>query len=484
MRLFPLLILFLLVLLPAAGSVRASTGTSSANPIQHVIVIVQENHTFDNYFGTYPGANGVKNDPSSVHPFHITQGIVDLCHSTICAHQAYDGGLMDGFLQAEGTNETFGYYDQADIPYYWSLAQNYTLFDDYFTSAMGPSLPNHLYLVAGQDDGVADSVTNQAKYLNVNTIANELQAANDSWAYYSPYTSGNENALGLVSSVIGNPAMASNLKLTQQFFVDVSTNNLPAVSYVTAEDDLNEHPPALPSDGETYVESMIKAVQASPYWGSTVILLTWDDYGGWYDHVAPPQVDGYGDGFRVPLLMVSPFAKQGFVDHTFSDHTSILKFIERVFNLSSVTQRDATASDLMDALDANYASQTVAFHDDALALQGTPVYSNLPDAPYLDEYASAPSVAFTFMNTQGHAQVAVFVAALRTTGQVNQTLQVITDKVVIGADKSAVVPFTFQNEQGGSYSITIVAMTTKGLCLSEPFRLMIDSAEPPEPVMS
>ncbi len=477
MKLLPLLPLVLLLLMPAVQPSLAATADASAtNPIQHVVVIFQENHTFDNYFGTFPGANGIQNDPSTVHPFHITGPIVDLCHSTVCARADYDDGKMDGFLQAEGSNETFGYYDQSDIPYYWSLAQNYTLFDNYFTSEMGPSLPNHLYLVAGQDDGVADSITGQATDLNINSIANGLEAAHDSWAYYSPYTVGNENALGLVSSVIDNATMMQNLKLTPRFLTDLKNGSMPSVSYITADDGDNEHPPYYPATGEAWVRGIISAIQASPYWGSTVILLTWDDFGGWYDHVAPPQVDKYGDGFRVPLLMISPFAKQGYIDHTLSDHTSIMKFIERVFDLPPVTQRDAMASDLMEALNSSYSSQ---FTDDSFSLQGTPTELNLAAAPPVDAYAYNPSISLAYMNNLNHSQTAVFYAALRNTH--NQTLQVVTAAETLAQGNTTQIPFVFQNQPAGTYSVTVIAMTSKGSPLSEPFRLTLNPGESSQP---
>ncbi len=462
--------LLLLLLAPVAQASMAAT--SAANPIQHVVVIFQENHTFDNYFGTFPGANGIKNDPPTVHPYHITGPIVDLCHSTICAHAAYDNGQMDGFLQAEGSTETFGYYNQNDIPYYWSLAQNYTLFDNYFTSAMGPSLPNHLYLVAGQDDGVDDSITQGPAMMNIGSIVSELSAAKVSWSYYSPYNVGNENALGLISSVADNATMAANEKSSNQFLVDVQNGNLPAVSYVTAQDGQNEHPPYDLATGQAWVQSLISAIQASPYWGSTVIFLTWDDYGGWYDHVVPPQVDKYGLGFRVPLLMISPFAKQGYIDHTLSDHTSLMKFIERVFDLPPVTQRDGMASDLMEALNPTYASQ---YSDDSFTMQGTPTYSNLAAAPVLDAFSYNPSISFSFMNNQDHSQQAVFFAALR--NDINQTVQMVTVKTTLEQGKTAQIPFTFHNQAAGAYTIMVIAMSTKGVALSQPFRLLLNSTE-------
>ncbi|HVB95186.1 MAG TPA: alkaline phosphatase family protein [Nitrososphaerales archaeon] len=469
MRLLPFVPLLLLLLMPASQASSAVTGNAStANPIQHVVVIVQENHTFDNYFGTFPGANGIQNDPATVQPFHLTGQVFDLCHSTACGHEAYDTGKMDGFLRAEGSNETFGHYTQSDIPYYWSLAQNYTLFDNYFTSAMGPSLPNHLYLVAGQDAGVADALSGQISKLNIGSIANELESANDSWSYYSPYVVGNENALGLVSSIAHSSTMLAKMKQTEQFLVDLQSGNLPDVSYIMANDGLNEHPPYSVAAGEQWAKSIIGAIQASPYWGSTAILLTWDDYGGWYDHVAPPQVDRYGDGFRVPLLMISPFAKQGYIDHTLSDHTSILKFMERVFNLPSVTQRDGAASDLIESLNSNYITQ---YTEDSILPQGTPTYSNLTPSA-LDAYAHNPGIRLAYMNTQNKSQEVVFWGALR--NGLNQTVQLAEATGTLPAGKTLQVQFVFQNQPAGAYSLNVIALSEAGVAVSQPLRLVLN----------
>ncbi len=465
MKLVHLAVLALLLLAPAAQSSHAdSPSTDGTSPIKHVVVIVQENHTFDNYFGTFPGVNGIQNDPPSVHPFHLTNANVNLCHSSACARLDYDNGTMDGFLKGEGSNQTFGYYDQADLPYYWGLAENYTLFDDYFTAAMGPSLPNHLYLVSAQDDGIADSIRDQSSNLDIGSIAGQLQAANDSWAYYSPYTAGNENALGLVSSVAGNSAMMAHMKYTDQFLPDLKSGNLPDVSYLTADDGDNEHPPFNVSVGEAWVQGVIGALQASPDWGSTVVLLTWDDFGGWYDHVPPPQLDKYGDGFRVPLLMVSPFAKQGFIDHTFSDHTSVMKFIERVFGVPHVTQRDASASDLFEALNPSYASLGKTFGDDSLLLQGTPAFLDPASSPGTTTWD--PSVGLTFMNDLGHYQRVVFCATLR--NPTNQTVQVVTVRGNIPPGGVLQVPFFFKSQPPGAYRLRVFVTTSKGVPLSHP----------------
>jgi phospholipase C len=471
---------FLLMVMPAAQPSLAMTlNGSGSNPIKHVVVLFQENHTFDNYFGTFPGANGLGHAPSTVHPYHITGLTSDLCHSTLCAHADYNNGKMDGFLQAEGSKQTFGYYDARDIPYYWDLARNYTLFDNYFTSAMGPSLPNHLYLVAGQDAGVPDSVNPHPPDLKINSIVDSFSASRVSWGYYSPYTIGNENALGAISSVSTNATRMADLKMSGAFLKDLQEGNMPSVSYVMANDGENEHSPYDLGVGQAWTKSIISAIQASSYWSSTVIFLTWDDYGGWYDHVTPPQVDKYGLGFRVPLLMISPFAKQGHIDHTLSDHTSLMKFIERVFDLAPVAHRDATASDLMGALNLNFNSQ---FADDSFSMQGTPTFSNLAAAPALDAYANSPAVSFGYLNNQNHSQNAVFYATLR--NSFNQTLQVIRTVTVVPEGKTVQVSFTFKNQPSGVYTINVIAMTSKGVALSVPFRLLLDSTEAIQPIIS
>jgi phospholipase C len=461
--------LILLLLFPSGLQAFATT-SSRSNPIQHVVVIMQENHTFDNYFGTFPGANGIRNDPPTVHPYRITTPVFDLCHSSACAHRAYDNGKMDAFLQAEGSNETFGYYSQKDIPYYWSLAQNYTLFDNYFTSAMGPSLPNHLFLVAGQGGGVADGVSSGVTSLNIGSIVDPLSAAHVSWGYYSPYSVGNENALGLISSVANNATRMNNFHHTSQFVVDVQSGNMPAVSFVMSDDGQNEHPPFDIKDGQTWVQSVITAIQESKYWPSTTIFLTWDDYGGWYDHVVPPQVDKYGLGFRVPLLMVSPFAKHGHIDHALSDHTCLLKFIERTFGVGPVTQRDAGASDLLGALSTNLVSQ---YSDDSFSLQGTPAYSSLSQAPALDNYPSGIGVTLTYHNNMNGTRHATFFASLR--NGINQTLQVVSVRTDLAPDKATQVSFTFRDEPAGAYSITVLSVGPSGVAVAVPLVLLLSS---------
>lgn len=336
---------------------------------------MEENHTFDNYFGTYPGANGIAGavkqpsdlaGPRLVQPFVISEPVIsqDMDHSWASAHAAYDGGKMDEFVTAARTTLTMGYFDPSLLDEYWRLASEFVLMDNFYTSVMGPSLPNHLYLIAAQSGGLTGdgsagilNFTSDTVYNNTfhfKCIMDELDEAGVTWKYYaggSGYLN-NWNPLPGFASFQASPARMAKVVETEQFIADVQKHALPSVSWVMpSSDNTSEHPPHDITLGEQNVMALIDAVRSSEYWPSTAIFLTWDDWGGWYDHMAPPQVDGMGYGFRVPCLIVSPHAKHGVVDHTQADFTSTLKFIETVHSLQSLTTRDASAADLMEAFE-------------------------------------------------------------------------------------------------------------------------------------
>ncbi len=359
---------------PAQAS--QSKPPSASSVIKHIVVIVEENHTFDNYFGTFPGANGIAgatpqpstNSPNGqlIKPFMINTTTIarDLSHTWTSAHQAYDSGKMDRFVIASSSNLSMGYFNPSLIPYYWDYASRFVLLDNFFTSVMGPSLPNHLYLIAGQSGGLtvdanagvidfsSSSVYNNTFYFK--TIMDELDANQISWKYYAGGNStlNNWNPLPAFASFQGNKARMLDLAPTQQFFTDLANSSLASVVWIMpGADQSSEHPPYDISVGEQDVVSILNAIMASEYWNSTAVFLTWDDYGGWYDHVKPPQVDQFGYGFRVPCLVISPYARQGVIDNTQADFTSILKFIETVHSLQPLTARDASASNLLEAFD-------------------------------------------------------------------------------------------------------------------------------------
>jgi phospholipase C len=381
-----LLFIILILLVPATGvsaqnatsglaSVQAS-GAGNSTPIQHIVILFQENHAFDNYFGTYPGANGLNATVAlpvetgsnvTASPFHLSslRG-PSLDNSEAAARVAYDNGTMDGFVLAEHTNATMGYYDDRNIPYYWDYASQFVLMDNFFTSEMGPSLPNHLYLIAGQSGNLTGDAPNPK--LTFPVIMDELDSRGITWKYYSGTANGTEKDFGFSTFNAMNPLPAftsfqtnasrlQNLAPNSAFRSDVQNGTLPNVTWVMPIGRQDEEGHSVPA-GEHYVVSTINTIMQSKYWNSTAIFVTWDDSGGWYDHVAPPQVDSLGLGFRVPCLVISPYAKQGFVDHTQTDFTSILKFIETDYSLPPLTSRDAAASSMQEAFDFSQAPRT------------------------------------------------------------------------------------------------------------------------------
>ena len=354
----------------------------ASSKIKHVFVIMQENHTFDNYFGTYPGADGLPAtlslpiDPSVkagpvAQPYHLpalrTQ---DLDHSQISALAAYNGGRMNGFVAAQQDRNlpgplALGYYDRTDLPLYWDLADDYVLADRFFSSAMGGSLANHQYWVAGKDSGLGESIP--ANGIQMTTIFDRLEGAGLTWKFYvknydstldfrhiDPTNPKDSQVawvpLLTIPSIVDNPAKKARIQDLGNLYHDLADSTAPSVSYIV-QGGTSEHPPGHVGNGQNSTVGIITAIMRSQSWKDSAIVLTWDDWGGWYDHVVPPQVDGDGYGFRVPALIISPYAKKGYILHDTADFTSVLKFIERLYGLAPLTTRDAAATDLMSAFD-------------------------------------------------------------------------------------------------------------------------------------
>lgn len=384
------------------------------SPIQHLIFIVKENRTFDNYFGAFTCLDGtacvngtttgmIRTGPKTTQTIplnSLTDTIPNYCHERGCALTSADGGKMDNFNHgAKGCNVApypcYAEANQALIPNYWALAQNYVLSDNTYSSFEGASFANHLFTVAGasgldQPDSATtnpklpggantrnwgcDAATGTTtKLLNGNlaypcfssqpgamttipTLADEMNIAGVSWKFYAdtvPTVNGYQwNTLNAFPSV----RASSGVVPWSQFASDAASNQLPQFSWVTYPTIYSEHPPASSCIGENQTISDIEAVMNSPAWSSTAIILTWDDYGGFYDHVPPPTVDGLGYGFRVPLMVISPFAHandnltEPQVTHDRFELASVLKLAEEVFGLPSLGQRDASAGDLMSTL--------------------------------------------------------------------------------------------------------------------------------------
>jgi len=342
-----------------------STPSQPSGRIDHILFLIQENHTFDSYFGTYPGAEGfpkglkVPLQPGgtpTIAPFHFTSRLThDMPHRWSAAHAAMNGGKMDGFIQAEHSKDTMGYYDGTDLPNYWAYAGQFILADNFFSSLAGPSLPNHLYTVAAQSGGlVKNRKKPPAEGFDFATMAELLGASGISWKYYEggadPESFGFWNPLPGFKTFMDSRELRSHLVDNTEYFRDLREGRLPAVAWIVPNFDESEHPPADIHLGMWYVTSLVNALMKSPYWQNSVLIITWDDYGGFYDHVPPPQVDEYGYGPRVPALIISPYARPGFIDHTLYDFTSVLRFIEDRFNLKPLTDRDKNANSFEQSL--------------------------------------------------------------------------------------------------------------------------------------
>ncbi len=343
----------------SAEAGRVSPPSSDLSAIENIVIVFQENHTFDNYFGTFPGAKGTtgtsriclpENKGSSapcVSPFHspvLTP--VDMTHTWASAHDDYHGGKMDGFVYSEGDTATMCYFDQGDIPRYWKAAQLYVLCEAYFSSVMSESLPNHLSLIAGTCGGILDDKVPTT--ISFPPIFQQLDQKGVSWKVYSTSTSWLKN----FSYVQNSPSAKANFASASDFAKDVDAKALRQVSWIIGAPGGDEHPPKDVQAGQNSVaDDVVNKVGSSAYWGSAAIFVTMDDFGGFFDHVAPPQVDQYGYGFRVPCLVISPYAKPGFLDNVTNDHTSILKFVEARFGLSPLSTRDAAANDMAEAFD-------------------------------------------------------------------------------------------------------------------------------------
>ena len=442
---------------PAAPTAMAPAVTSAPvasasglNKLNHVVVILQENWSFDSLYGEFPGANGIPEDgppiqqldkqnqpyitlpqpkdtnqkpiaadgrfPANlpVRPFDIDQYVApnqligDLTQRFYQEQQQIDGGKMDKFVAENQTDGlTLGYYNATILPE-GQLAKQYTLADNFFHAAFGGSMLNHFWLVAaatpqwsnapagmvaqvGPDgalvkDGAVTpdgylvntafpangphpaTVTDTAQLvppLTLPTIGERLDEKNISWGWFSggwndavaghpdPLFQFNHQPFAYFAKYgNGTPGQAAHLHDEQDFLRAAHDNTLPAVAFVKPAGADNEHPGyADLARGQQHVADLVKAVQQSPAWADTAIIVTYDESGGFWDHVAPPKGDRWGPGTRVPAIVISPYAKKGFVDHTQYDSTSILKLIEERWTLAPLGTRDAAATGLANAFD-------------------------------------------------------------------------------------------------------------------------------------
>jgi phospholipase C len=362
-----LVIVLMLLLLTQLPAVRASSPTTT--PIQHVIVMIQENHSFDNYFGTYPTANGTLLDAATTHlrPVDGLTGGVCLPYQASCVSphlstsdapsNPEEGQLTyqrdyanngSGFANNSGP-QSMVYFDYHSLAAYWDYAEEYGLGDEYFASALSTTTPNRLMILAG-DTPVSANYGPPPFISYSKTVMKQLDDSGVSWGYYDYLnTSGEAFSMYPLNYLSDVPSRApDNVRSISDLLGELgSGSNLPSVSFVNSLGDFKftEHPPFNPAIGEGWVVSMVNRVMESSFWPTTAIFITWDEGGGYYDHVVPPREftinhgftqDLAGVGQRVPLLVISPYSKENFVSDTIMSHLSLLHFIEYNWGLPAL----------------------------------------------------------------------------------------------------------------------------------------------------
>ena len=395
------------------------TPVLTASPIQHIVIILQENRSFDDLFNGFPGADTVQTGdgpggtqvPLVSRPLYTS---IDLGHDRGAWQQEYDMGAMDGFGsdtqvvpkgQQPIPNLAYSYVQQSDIAPLWSMASQYVLADRMFQSNAGPSNPAHQYSIAGQSIPVDDPHNDSGgawgcdapsgTYVNTlngsgqtvlygfpcydyQTLGDLADAAGVSWRYYTVYKYFQWNAFDAVRHIRFGSDFTTDIYAGSNYkpAADFAAGRMAAITWVIPVGQNSDHPGGSGDTGPAWVSSLVDAIGQGPDWNSTAIFVTWDDWGGWYDHVPPPQLDNWGLGFRVPLIVISPYAKAGYVSHVQHEFGSILKFTEENLGLGSLGTTDVRADDLSDCFDFSQSPRPFQY----IQAPRAPVYAH-PEPP-------------------------------------------------------------------------------------------------------
>jgi phospholipase C len=392
--------------IPAIAS--TTPGVPAGKYIRHIVIVVQENRSFDMIFDGFPGAVTAPSGTNSLGqtvkltPIRFTDPRGDIGHSFAIAVNSWDGGKMDRFDQnfislksSPAKSYPYTFLKRVDVRPYWGMAKQYILADHMFPTEWGPSFTAHQNLIAGTTElsarsAVADNPTDSGDWgcgaapgtvtdlavmppggkgpgivktdagpfpcYEYATLADSLDAKKVSWKYYAPKIGDDPGgqlwtAFSAILKVYYGKDWSNITWPPSRFLTDVASNRLPAVSWVIPDYANSDHPAAMSATGPSWVASVVNAVGRSPYWKSTAIFVLWDDWGGWYDNVPPPQLDYLGLGIRVPCIMISPYAAAGVVDHTQYEFGSLLKTVELTFGLASLGSSDARANAMFGEFD-------------------------------------------------------------------------------------------------------------------------------------
>jgi phospholipase C len=389
-------------------------------PIKRVIYLMMENRSFDNIFGKYPGSDGAtvgllagKEVPLIRSPEWLPG---DLPHDRAAHLNCMDGGRLDAFDGGiYGPVYAYSQYEPDQVRNYYAWAHDYVLCDRFFSSVGGPSYPNHFFFVAGQSGGAIDNpeniettvvegkkfkswgcdaigddvfvfvlddkgnLTKHDSCFDFPTVPQQLSQIGVDWAYYAavPGQAGYFwNALNGIGPIFHADTFHEHTRPVGQLVADIEANKLPAVTWVTPRFELSDHPPFSTCFAQNWVTDIVNAVMKSDAWTHTAIFLAWDEWGGFYDHVLPPEVDGLGLGIRVPALVISPYAKRGLIDHEVGEFSTPLKFIEDNWGLPHLTPRIERTHNFEHVFDFDRNPRT-----DAEPLRHLKCYGNAFDFP-------------------------------------------------------------------------------------------------------
>jgi phospholipase C len=397
------------------GVTASSAGTGSG-VIKHVVILIQENRSFDDFFATFPGADGAteglmktpsgKDETVPLKEVNLVAPC-DFGHSWLTYRKAWDNGKMDGFAQ-EGSGEkchekagtaVYQYVNPEQIAPYWDIASQWVLVDHMFATQGSGSFTAHQDLIAGgtminpdktkslvdfpsakpwgcdDKDGALTTLLvweqkelireyNKGPFpcMSYATMRDLLDAKSVSWMYYSPKEPGGTGAIwngfDAIKAVREGPEWTTNIALPKEYYADISAGTLPAVSWIVPDGENSDHPGYTSDTGPSWVGNVVNALGQSKYWDSSVIIVLWDDWGGLYDNAPPPLIDHWGGlGFRVPMMIVSPYDRKGtssqggYISHQDYEFGSILKFIEQVWDLGSLDTTDKRATSIADCFD-------------------------------------------------------------------------------------------------------------------------------------
>ncbi len=370
---------------------RPNTKAPFVSPIKHVVFLIKENHSFDNLFARFPRADGTSTARVGnriirlgVTPYPST---VDVVHSRDAILTAVNGGKMNRFYLIpravdHGVDYSDTAYTRREIPNYWSYASHFTLADHFFSTAMASSFPNHLAMITstplhvdgdpvessynprswGCDgapgtrvDELVDGAHRKVKpCFNAQTLADEADAHHVSWRYYAPP----RGQIGYIWSTFDSirhirysRLWSTHVVPEEDFVDDVSHGKLASITWLIPDLVVSDHPPASICSGENWTVEQINAIMRSKFWRSTLIVLTWDDFGGFYDHVPPPRLSQLIYGPRVPAVFISPYSRAGFIDHSMYSFDSVLRYMENLFHLGHLSQLDANARSVGQSLE-------------------------------------------------------------------------------------------------------------------------------------